>query len=107
MKKTTTKELAHFMYEVNMNALMAQWYGLQNKNELTALFLASEICKSLQKEKNFALLAMFLSALPENDYYSKNEQIVRAKISAAYEGKCFQLVYALIEVGKCFLSFIF
>ena len=105
--KKTTQNLAHFIYEVNMNSLMAQWHGLQNKNELGAVFLASEICKSLQKEKNFALLEMFLNTLPENDYYSKNEEIVRAKISAAYERKCFQLVYVLIEVSKYFLPFIF
>jgi hypothetical protein len=86
--------------KVNMtSSLMAQWYGLTDKNEPSAVILASEICRNLRKEKHFALLEMLLKALPENDTYSKNEQIVRAKISVAYQSKRFQLVYELIQVG--------
>ena len=90
-----------FQHELKQHVrnLISQWCALLNKNQSIAVFLALEICKSLQKDKNYALLEMFLNALPENEIYGENEEIVRAKISIAYETKNFQLVYELIEVG--------
>lgn len=90
-----------FQHELKQRVrnLISQWCALLNKNQSIAVFLALEICKSLQKDKSYALLEMFLNALPENEIYGENEEIVRAKISIAHETKNFQLVYELIEVG--------
>ena len=79
-------------------SLITKWSSFLDKNEPSCVLLAVEICRNLQKEKKFAVLEMFLNALPESDNYSKNEQIVRAKISVAYESKNFCVVYDLIKV---------
>ena len=69
------------------------------------MFLALEICKSLQRDKSFDVLEMFLNALPENVIYSRNEDVVRAKISVAFERRNYQLVYDLMKV--CRTSYLF
>ena len=67
------------------------------------MFLALEICKSLQRDKSFDVLEMFLNALPENVIYSRNEDVVRAKISVAFERRNYQLVYDLMKVCQTYL----
>ena len=88
----------NYIYDMHVRQLIAQWQALPNKNEPIAALRAAFICRSLQMDKNFGLLEMFMGVLPNCQVYSENEQIVRAKISVAYERKNFQLVYQLITV---------
>ena len=92
-----------FQHEVQLR--MATWFALENKYEPNCVFLALEICKSLQRDKSFDVLEMFLNALPENVIYSRNEDVVRAKISVAFERRNYQLVYDLMKV--CRTSYLF
>ena len=96
-----------YIYDMHVRQLIAQWQSLPNKNEPIAVLQAAFICRSLQMDKNFALLEMFVRVLPNCQIYSENEQIVRAKISVAYERKNFQLVYQLITVRVQLIIFIF
>lgn len=91
-----------FRQEITTNGvgdLITHWCELSNKNTFTGVFLAQQICRFLKMAKNYETLEMFLEALPENDVYSANEQIVRARISLAYEKKNFRQVYNLIKVS--------
>ena len=84
--------------ELSVRELIVRWHFKENRMHEVSVLLALEICKRLEKEKDFAELERFLKVLPKVDVYTKNENIVRATISVALEQKNFPLVYELIKV---------